>query len=418
MDELDRTQLKSEIATLRLRLEVNEAAALEQAARADRAMAKLRESAAAREVQARQLREVTEASIDAVFVLDASWKVQYVNTLGAAMLPPTPSHTCDIAGCEGYGAKHHILNSNLFDLFPGLDSSPFGRNFHCVMSERKAMCFLDHFAPLGRWYEVSASPVGDGIAIFLRDVTEARQQEDALRRTEKLAAVGRLASSISHEINNPLESVVNLLYLIEHSDSAGDEMRTYAKLATSELARVSHIVTQTLKFHRQSLRAQQTRMADILESVVSLFQGRLNTLHIRLHRRFDRHDTICCLAGDIRQVFANLIGNALDAMQGDGDLWLRTRRSHNWKTGAAGLRITVADNGCGMSSKTLRNLFEAFYTTKPTTGTGLGLWVSQGIVESHGGVIRVRSSQVGGRSGTVFSLFFPLVHEMADEEGG
>jgi signal transduction histidine kinase len=286
------------------------------------------------------------------------------------------------------------------------------------MRERVARCCRHQDSHTGRWLEVRASPVGDGIAIFVRDVTEAQRQQDALRKTEKLAAVGRLASSISHEINNPLESVVNLLYLIEHSDSAGDEMRTYAKLAASELQRVSHIVTQTLKFHRQSTNAQSCRMADILESVLSLFQGRLSSVPVRIHRRFDPDDTICCLAGDMRQVFANLIGNALDALQRKGDLWLRTRRCHSQRTGQAGVRVVIADNGSGMSERTLKNLFEAFFTTKPSTGTGLGLWVSEGIIRHHGGTVRVRSSQAPAHSGTVFSVFFPVDTVIAEEPDG
>jgi len=400
VNPIEYTQLIAEVATLRLLLEVNESTALLQAQRADRAMARLREAAEAREAQANQLRQVTEASIDSVFVLDAAWRVQYVNALGGALAP-----------------GQEILGRPLFDIFPYLEHAAFGRHARQAMAERVQVCFLE-LCPAGQWFEISVSPVGDGLVIFLRDVTNARQQDELLRRSEKLAAVGRLASSISHEINNPLESVVNLLYLIEHSDSAGDEMRTYAQLAASELSRVSHIVTQTLKFHRQSVSAQHSRLSDILDSVIALFQGRLLGMKVRVHRRFDADDSLSCLAGDIRQVFANLIGNALDALQGQGELWMRTRRSCDWSGSerVPGLRITVADNGSGMSDHTRRNLFEAFYTTKPNTGTGLGLWVSQGIIQNHGGRVRVRSSQRPGRSGTVFSVFFPLVHNTPDSD--
>jgi signal transduction histidine kinase len=249
--------------------------------------------------------------------------------------------------------------------------------------------------------------VGRGIAIFFRDVTERRMREAALHKTEKLAAVGRLASSISHEINNPLESVVNLLYLIEHPDVAPSDMKTYASLAQSELARVSHIVTNTLKFHRQTVEAAECKMAEIMDSVVSLFQGRLTTRHIAVMRRYSTDDTVTCFAGDIRQVFANLIANSLDAMPDSGQLHLRVHPSCDWRTGRNGIRILVADNGCGMSAETRRTLFEPFVTTKPTTGTGLGLWVSEEIVRNHQGSIRPRSSQRPGHTGTVFSVFFP-----------
>jgi len=242
-------------------------------------------------------------------------------------------------------------------------------------------------------------------------VTERRRQEALLQKTEKLAAVGRLASSISHEINNPLESVVNLLYLIEHTDGAADEMRNYAVLAASELARVSHIVTHTLKFHRQSTRAAECRVSEILASVLSLYQGRMATLRVKVIQNYSDRDWIVCFAGDMRQVFTNLIGNALDALRGEGVLWLRTRQSQDWITGQPGLRVLVADTGCGMSEATRRRIFEAFFTTKVTSGTGLGLWVSEEIIRNHKGTVRVRSSEEPDRSGTVFSIFFPSSSE-------
>jgi signal transduction histidine kinase len=267
-----------------------------------------------------------------------------------------------------------------------------------------------------------------------RAVSDRKLAEEALRRAEKLALVGRLASSISHEINNPLESVVNLLYLIEHSapahsdsthshaircEDTSAEIQGYARLAASELQRVSRIVTHTLAFHRQADEVQLCPMSAILESVIGLFQGRLNATPVQLHHRLDPEDTVPCLPGDLRQVFANLVGNALDALDAvpaaliaSRSLWLRTRRSHNWLTGEPGLRVTIADNGSGMSETTRKKLFEAFYTTKPNTGTGLGLWISDGIVRSHGGRVQVRSSQARssqtpGPSGTVFTIFLP-----------
>ena len=209
------------------------------------------------------------------------------------------------------------------------------------------------------------------MAYFFRDITERRRRDAALQRTEKLAAVGRMASSISHEINNPLESVTNLLYLMENSADAGSELRTYAQLAASELARVSHIVTQTLKFHRQSTRATDTRMSEILESVLALFQSRIVTLHVEVRREYAADDDMLCFAGDMRQVFANLIGNSLDAMStGGGTMRLRTRRAHSPFNGEPGIRITVADTGCGMSAAVQKSVFDAFFTTKGMTGSG------------------------------------------------
>jgi PAS domain S-box-containing protein len=396
MDDLEREHLKSEIATLRLLLEVNEAAALEQGRRADHAREEVRLEAAVRLEQSNLIHEIVEASTDAVIVLDNDWGVRYIN------------HRAIDEIFAGRGlADTDIIGSNLLTGFPEVVPTPFYQRYQKAMDERVPVVFEDFFGPRERWVAVSVSPVGNGIAIFFRDVTERRLRDAALHKTEKLAAVGRLASSISHEINNPLESVVNLLYLIEHSGSSLAEIRTYAQLATSELARVSHIVTQTLKFHRQATDAAECRVSEIVESVISLFQGRMATRHVRVIRDYADDDIFMCFAGDMRQVFANLIANSLDAMPAQGELRLRTRRSRDWKTGRAGIRVIVADNGSGMSAETQRNLFEPFYTTKPTTGTGLGLWVSEEIVRNHKGAIRARSSQTPARSGSAFSLFFP-----------
>jgi PAS domain S-box-containing protein len=387
----EREQLRSEVATLRLLLEVNEAAALEQAKRADQALDTLRQQAAVREQQSKLVHEIIAASSDAVLVLDRNWEFLYVNRR---------------ARDDIFSGKD-VVGTNLVKDFPEIVPASFYRRYQKAMDERVPVVFEDFYGPRERWLAVSVSPVGRGIAIFFRDVTERRLREAALHKTEKLAAVGRLASSISHEINNPLESVVNLLYLIEHPDVSTADMKTYASLAQSELARVSHIVTNTLKFHRQTVEAAECRMSEIMDSVVSLFQGRLTTRHILVTREYSTEDTVTCFAGDIRQVFANLIANSLDAMPDSGQLHLRVHPSCDWRTGRKGLRVLVADNGSGMSAATLRTLFEPFVTTKPTTGTGLGLWVSEEIVRNHQGTIRPRSSQRPGRTGTAFSVFFP-----------
>ena len=385
-------RLRSEVSTLKHLLDAHEISAIAEATRAETALKDLRASIATRDAQIHLIHELVEASRDAVVVLDDRWIVRFMND----------SAKQEIA--QGNDISGHILHK----VYTSFDRTTFYPRYEQVMRDRVTMAFEDFHALRQRWYVVKVAPVGKGIAIFFHDITERKKQEAAIARTEKLAAVGRLASSISHEINNPLESIVNLLYLIEHGDSALADIRSYAALASTELQRVSHIVTQTLKFHRQSTHAQATSVAGILESVVSLFQGRMATLDIRVHRRFAAADQLTCFAGDMRQVFANLVGNALDALAGKGEIWLRTRLTRDWKTGRAGIRIVVADNGCGMSENTRSSLFEAFFTTKPATGTGLGLWVSAEIIANHQGWVRVRSSEAPNRHGTVFALFFPL----------
>ena len=243
------------------------------------------------------------------------------------------------------------------------------------------------------------------VGVILVETSERKRAEDALRRTEKLAAAGRLAATIAHEINNPLEAVTNLIYLIRRGklDPASAE---FADLAQHELARVSEITQQMLRFYRQSTLPSMANVCELLDSVLTLHQGRVTSLHVEVIRRYGPDVRMICFTGEVRQLFANLIGNALDAMTpGGGRLQLRVRY-----TGAPGVRITVADTGTGMSPEVLRHIFEAFFTTKEALGTGLGLWVSAEIVSKHNGKIQVRSRARGkdGKSGTVFMVFFPL----------
>jgi signal transduction histidine kinase len=242
---------------------------------------------------------------------------------------------------------------------------------------------------------------------------ERHRAEAALIQSEKLAAVGRLAASISHEINNPLESVTNLLYLIRQEDHMPERSLTYLALAERELARVSEIAGQTLRFQRQSSNPTSVTPQDLLESVVALYQGRLINAHITLEFDHQAASPIICYEGDIRQVLNNLVGNAIEAMRTGGRLVIRTRDSKCWRTGRPGVRITIADTGSGMPPEVVKHIYEAFYTTKGLSGTGLGLWISHGIVQKHTGVLSVRSSDSASQTGTVFSLFLPRELQLA-----
>jgi signal transduction histidine kinase/HAMP domain-containing protein len=236
------------------------------------------------------------------------------------------------------------------------------------------------------------------------EATERKRAEDALRKTEKLAATGRLAASIAHEINNPLESVTNLLYLIRRHPSLDREAVDYADLAQQEISRVAEMTQQTLRFYRQTTLPVVANLAELLDSVLAIYAGRLAACQIQVFRQYGSGVDLYCLAGELRQLFANLIGNALDAMSHGGQLRLAVRRSRSWVNGGPGIRVFVADNGCGMASQTRSHIFEPFFTTKETTGIGLGLWVSGEIISKHKGTVRFASRT--GR-GTVFMLFFP-----------
>ena len=253
-------------------------------------------------------------------------------------------------------------------------------------------------------------PDGDGVAgcvLTLTDITSRKRVENALVQSEKLAAVGRMASSIAHEINNPLESVTNLFYLARGADDL-EEVRKHLDVADRELRRVSAITSQTLRFHKQSSNPTQITCEALLEGVLTIYQGRLinSQVHATIHCRSSR--PVRCFEGEIRQVLSNLIGNAIDAMQVKGGrLLLRGREGHD-QAGRDGVFLTVADDGPGMSAESRARAFEPFFTTKGFAGTGLGLWVSQEIIDRHRGRLRLRSSQRPSQSGTVIMIFLPF----------
>jgi signal transduction histidine kinase len=258
--------------------------------------------------------------------------------------------------------------------------------------------YLPVYAPDGSVQAISAASL---------ETTQQRKAELALIQSEKLAVVGRLASSIAHEINNPLESVTNLIYLAQVSDTL-EQARGYLTTAEIELRRAAAITSQTLRFHRQATSPQLMKVAELTDTVLSIYQGRINNAHIRIERRNRSRRKVHCFDGEIRQVLSNLVGNALDVMPSGGRLLLREREATNWRTGETGVSITIADDASGMSPSVQARIFNPFFTTKGVTGTGLGLWVSKEIVERHRGLLNVRSSQSPAHHGTVFTLFLPF----------
>jgi PAS domain S-box-containing protein len=240
------------------------------------------------------------------------------------------------------------------------------------------------------------------------DITERKLAEQALLRTEKLAAVGRLASSIAHEINNPLEAVTNLLYLAK--STAGDpNTLEYLTAAEHELRRASAITSQTLRFHKQSTRPTEVACDDIIGTALNILRSRIRNANITVEKRKRANRPVLCFEGEIRQVIANLLINAVDAMHPEGGrLLVRSRQGCDHTTGRPGLILTIADTGTGMSPETLARIFEPFYTTKGIAGTGLGLWISKEILDRHRGYLHVRSSQRPGHTGTVITVFLPF----------
>jgi signal transduction histidine kinase len=258
-------------------------------------------------------------------------------------------------------------------------------------------------------YQPKREPDGSvsGIIVLGVDVTDAKRSEQILLQSEKLNAVGRLASAVAHEINNPLEAVTNLIYLAQ-SAAVNPEAKQYLATAEIELRRVSAIANQTLQFHRQSTSPGPVTPANLIDATLPLYQGRIANARVKVERRDRARRPVTCLEGEIRQVLSNLIGNAIDAMQGnERRLAIRSRESTDWRTGQSGITLTIADTGAGMSAETVSHIFEPFFTTKGNKGTGLGLWISREIIDRHRGSLQVKSRQAAHGSGTVFTLFLP-----------
>jgi signal transduction histidine kinase len=221
---------------------------------------------------------------------------------------------------------------------------------------------------------------------------------------------GRLAASIAHEINNPLESVTNLLYLARSEDSP-DLIRNYLLLAEQELARVTEITTHTLRFYREPSHPSTVDLVKVLDSVLSLYSSRLNAAGVHVDKQI-RASSVLLMAslGELRQVIANIIGNALDAMRTGGRLAVRiSTEQRSWRPARSMARLTIGDNGSGIPQDLLSRIFEPFVTTKGETGTGLGLWVTAELARKNGWTIRVRSCAHTPGSGTTFSILLPLL---------
>jgi PAS domain S-box-containing protein len=324
------------------------------------------------------------------------------------------------AGMTGVPLSGH-LGRTLPELLPQPVAQELESTVLRVFAEEEAVRNLElagqSGTPARSWtWLVSAYPVRTTpqqvrwVGVIVLDASDRKRGEEALRRTEKLAATGRLAASIAHEINNPLEAITNLLFLLRNFCRLEDPALNYVAMAEQEAQRMAEITQQTLRFYRQSTLPARAKMSELLDSVLSLSQSRLNALNIEVVREFDPALDLFCFAGELRQVFANLVSNAIDATSGGGRLLVRARHSRSWKAPEqTGVRFTLADTGVGMEPAVRERIFEAFFTTKELTGTGLGLWVSHEIIVKHRGVVHARSRTAaqGRASGTVFQILIP-----------
>jgi PAS domain S-box-containing protein len=271
-----------------------------------------------------------------------------------------------------------------------------------ISKDRKEFHIDDSAAPI---LDVNARMIG--IVLVFRDITQRHASEAALMRAEKLASAGRLAAAIAHEVNNPLEGLVNLVYLARGEEDL-EKIRRHLTEADRELQRIAHITRQSLGFYRETSVAGNFRPDVVVREVFDFYSSRAAASRVSLHVNLKTEQNAFGNPGEFRQVLSNLLANSLDACKEGDAICVRVRAALSPRDPTLrGVRVAVADNGCGIHPEYLERIYEPFFTTKKDTGTGLGLWVSRELIEKRGGYLTVRSSVDGRRSGTVFSLFLP-----------
>jgi PAS domain S-box-containing protein len=260
--------------------------------------------------------------------------------------------------------------------------------------------------------EDSAAPIFDdqkklrGVVMVFRDVTLEKHSQDVMRKAEKLAAAGRLAATVAHEINNPLEAVCNLIYIVRHTPDLPEEVQGYLHMAEQELDRVSHITRQTLGFYRDSSEPEPVQVRAVVESVMKLYDNKMKSKQIAVELKVADCPPVQGLQGELKQLVANLVSNAADAVGNGGRI--RISVSPAFRAQGNGVEVRVADNGPGVAVENRGRIFEPFFTTKQDVGTGLGLWVSKEIAGRHGGSIEISLDKDNDLGGAVFTVFLPL----------
>jgi PAS domain S-box-containing protein len=287
-----------------------------------------------------------------------------------------------------------------------------------ILTKLKSGERIDHYETIrirksGERFEISVtiSPIRDskghiiGASKTARDISERKKIEQVLIQSEKLAATGRMAATIAHEINNPLESVMNLVFLARTSGSI-NKARGYLQTAEKELERVAHIVRQTLGYYRETAGPIQVDLRGLIEDVLTVYQTKLNANRISVDCRFDHHRPIVVNKGELVQVLSNVIANAIDAMPEAGVLHIQIGETTNSQK--EGVQIVIRDNGTGIPEEHLSRIFEPFFTTKGTLGTGIGLWVARQLIEKQHGQIAISSCIDPENSGTTLFIFIPF----------
>ena len=348
-------------------------------------------------------RAVLGSLIEGVCYMDKSGAIQYMNAAAERMLGYRSDEVC---GKQLHDVVHNACDPQRVDsccLFNAIHAgSP------CALQEER----LTTKSGEKLIVESTAAPVVSdgttlGAVMMFRDISERKRAEIALRASEKMAATGRMAATISHELRNPLDSVMQLLYVVKQSPKLGDVERQQLDLMDQELRRMSEVAQQTLAMHRQSSSMVPVNVAKLIDGVMLLYGKKIRSQKIQIEKRYEWQGEVPGFPAELRQVFANLIVNAVEAMPTGGKLWVHVRRHRDPTRQREGVLVVLLDSGMGIAKPAREHLFQPFFTTKGEKGSGVGLWVSSGIVQRHRGTIRVHSDDRPSRSYTCFEVFLP-----------
>jgi PAS domain S-box-containing protein len=349
-----------------------------------------------REAASRTRAELLELASEAIIVRDLNGAIQLWNA-GAEKVYGWSKE--EAIGRDLHGLLHTIFPTSREEVAAALET---GRMWQGNLLQR-----TKHGAEIVVACRKTMNHENNAVLEVGRDITVQLRAEEALRETEKLAAMGRVAGIIAHEINNPLAAITNIFYLLKTHASLDEEARHFANLAEQELQRVSHITRQTLSFYRESNQPISVMLEKLLDDVVELQERRLQECHIAVRKKYSSSHIVHGFPFELRQVFLNLIMNAVQAMPSGGALRLSVHIATDWFTGSRGTVVSIVDTGVGIQPEHKKHLFEPFFTTKSAKGTGLGLWISKGIVQKHNGRITYRSYHHKGSSMTCFRIFIP-----------
>lgn len=321
------------------------------------------------------------------------------------------------AACRMFGyTAEEIVGHSIREIIP--ENLQFEEDE--ILRKLRAGERINHYETLrrtksGKLIEVSLtiSPVRNseniviGSSKIARNISDRKRLEQRLIQADKIATVGRMAATIAHEINNPLESVINLLYLARTSGELSSEVKGYLLTAEKEIERVSHIARQTLGYYRDASAPVKVFLHTIITDILAVYRSKIENRNIEVKTVFEEPDCIMASKGELIQVFSNIISNSIDAMPGGGLLHIQIRPTTNLE---AGVEVLVRDQGVGIDPENLARVFEPFFTTKDNLGTGIGLWVARQLVEKHGGRITLASSTDPAQRGTSITLSLPLTN--------